>query len=59
MGVNIKIGGKTLYATATGLRVGSKGKVQPAGEILGQLPKGDRRRVRKQLRAGGFVAHCR
>lgn len=58
MSVNVKVNGKTLYATPTGLKLTSRGKVQPAGQVLSALSKGERRKVRKALHRAGFVRHA-
>jgi hypothetical protein len=42
-----------IYATATGLRVGSRGKVQPAGPFFASIDKGCARRIRKACRKVG------
>ncbi len=44
-----------IYATPTGLRVGSRGKVQPAGPFFAGLNKGCARRIRKACRAVGRI----
>ncbi len=44
-----------VFVTPTGLKVGSKGKVLPAGKFLGSLAKGEARRLRKELRRLGEV----
>lgn len=45
-----------IYATPTGLKIGSKGKVLSAAEALKQIPdKGERRKIRKALHAAGRV----
>lgn len=49
---HVKVSGN-VYATATGLKVGARGRVLPAGAFFGGLPKGEARRVRKGLRAAG------
>lgn len=45
--------------TKTGAKIGSKGRVantpEKMGELLGTLPKGEARKVRKQLRANGLT----
>lgn len=43
----------TLVVAATGLKIGVRGKVQPAGEVLSRLTKGEARKVRKIARAAG------
>lgn len=47
-----------VYATPTGLKVGSRGKVQPASSVLSSLPKGAARKIRKALRRAGYPAHA-
>ena len=48
----------SVIVTATGAKLGSKGKVandqSKMGELLAKLPKGESRKVRKQLRAKGL-----
>jgi len=47
----------TVVLTATGVKIGAKGKVantpEKVGELLGTLTKGEARQVRKQLFASG------
>lgn len=49
---------KTVSVTKTGVKVGSKGKVQrtpgEVAEILGQLPKSEARKIRKGLFGNGL-----
>ncbi len=47
--MGIFIQGKAVIVTPTGLKLGSKGKVLPAGKVLGMLPKGEARKLRKGL----------
>lgn len=49
----IQLNGNTYYAAATGLKIGYRGKVQPTGNALAALPKGDARKLRKAARAAG------
>ncbi len=42
-----------VYVTATGLRQGSKGLVDPVGDVYGSTGKGEARKVRKALRRIG------
>lgn len=58
MNTEINVSGKNVFATPTGLKLGSKGKVTEPGLILGQLPKGTARRLRKTLRSNGFTRHA-
>jgi hypothetical protein len=51
------IGKRTVYATAKGLKVGARGKVERPGAVYATLDKGARRRLRKALRAGGYRNH--
>lgn len=46
---------KTIGVTPNGLKIGSKGKVQEPGEVLGMLPKGEARKLRKLLNAAGHT----
>jgi hypothetical protein len=47
-----------IIVTKTGAKVGSKGKVannrDKMGQLLAALPKGEARKVRKELRANGL-----
>ncbi len=54
----ITIAGKKVYVTATGVKLTSKGKVVTTRELVSGLVKGERRRVRKSLRAMGYVRHA-
>lgn len=49
----------SVILTATGFKIGSKGKVVNNGEkaasLFGSMPKGEARKLRKQLRAEGLV----
>lgn len=49
----VKVGGKEIYLNTTGLKVGSKGKTQPAGTVFGSISKGTARFLRKRLRSMG------
>ena len=53
MATNLKVNGKSVYLTATGVKVTARGKVQTPGAFLGTLGKGQARQVRKALRAAG------
>lgn len=48
-----------LIVTATGFKVGSKGKVvnnsEKAGNLFGSMPKGEARKLRKRLRDEGLT----
>ena len=46
------------YATPTGVQIGCKGRVAPAGEVFTRIGKSDARRLRKALRAAGFAGHA-
>ena len=50
------IGKSSVYARKedSTLRVGTRGKITPANIILTELPKGERRKLRKNLRNSGF-----
>lgn len=52
------VGQNTIYVTPTGLKYGNKGKVMPAGCVLGSMNKGEARRVRKVLRTLGRTQHA-
>lgn len=57
---NVKVGtlgGKGIYATPTGLRVG-RGRVQSPKSIYAVLPKGEARRLRKMVRKAGYRSHA-
>jgi hypothetical protein len=49
----VEINGKTYYATGKGIKVSSRGKVTLVQTVFGSLPKGERRKLRKALRAAG------
>ncbi len=51
--LSIEVNGKIVYATPTGLKLGSKGTVQHTGQFLGQHSKGEARQIRKALRKAG------
>lgn len=53
-GVKINFGDSIVYGTTTGLRVGSRGSVRPAGIVYGMLSKGEARRLRKALHRAGL-----
>lgn len=51
---DIEIGGKILYVSETGkVRLGGRGPACEPGELLGSLPKGEARKVRKSARKAG------
>lgn len=52
--------GLSLYATPTGLKEGSKGKVRNTSSVLYDViqSKSERRKVRKALRKAGYVKHA-
>ncbi len=45
--------GQELYAAATGLKQGTRGKVMPIGKAFGYMTRGAARKVRKALRRAG------
>lgn len=47
--------GKNVFVAKTGLKLGSKGKVTPAGRMYGMMNKGEARKLRKTLRGMGRV----
>lgn len=49
----VVLNGKALYATPTGIKITARGSVTPPSVVLGRLPKGEARRVRKAARAIG------
>lgn len=53
--LGVKIDSKAVFATPTGLKIGSTGKVIPAGDLYGTLNKGTRRALRKSLHNIGRV----
>ena len=55
----IKIDGKAVKATPTGLKIGAKGLVQHPSLVFAELSHGEARRLRKTLRKGGFAGHAR
>lgn len=59
MTTTVKIDGKNVMATPTGLKLGSRGRVQSPGEVFGLLDKGTARKLRKELAGGGFPSHAR
>ena len=58
MATQIKVNGKTTFITPTGFKLGSKGKVVPAGNFLGTLTKSEARKLRKTAHANGFKQHA-
>ena len=54
---SVSVGKAAVYAdlVARKLRVGSRGKMLPVAEFFAAMPKGERRAVRKTLRAGGMA----
>ena len=53
MSVKTSLG--TVYPTPTGLKIGSKGRVQRPNVLCSQLTKSERRALRKRLREEGFA----
>jgi hypothetical protein len=55
---NVVVQGKTVYANAnTGnVKLTTRGAAQPIGNVFAMLPKGEARKVRKQLRSEGYPA---
>lgn len=49
MKLNILVAGVSVYVMKTGVKIGSKGKVLPAGEAFSAMSKGEVRKVRKAL----------
>ncbi len=49
MKTNIEVQGKQVWVTPTGFKLSSKGKVVSTGEFLGSLPKGEARKLRKEM----------
>lgn len=58
MKTDLIIGGKLVILTPTGIKLGSKGKVVPAGTFFRSLGKSLARKARKAARAAGFLAHA-
>ncbi len=54
----IVIAGKRVYVTPTGVKLTSKGKVTTTTDLISSLVKGERRRIRKALRAMGHLKHA-
>jgi hypothetical protein len=52
--LGVTVTDKTVFLTATGLKVG-RGKVTEVGRLLGQISKGEARRVRKALHRHGHA----
>lgn len=50
--------GLAVYLAATGVKVGSKGKVHNVSNALGMMDKGNARKLRKTLRAEGRTAEA-
>ena len=48
----------TIYATATGFKIGARGRVHPPGFFLGTLSKGHARIVRRAAYRAGFYEHA-
>ncbi len=47
---------QTVYASSTGkVRIGTKGASNPVSEVYGSLSKGEARKLRKALRAAGYI----
>jgi hypothetical protein len=59
MTTSVKIGRASVMVTPTGLKLGSRGSVQAPGEIFGMISKGEARKLRKELVAGGYINHAR
>lgn len=54
----ISINGQAVYATATGIKLGARGRVQSPADVYGTLYKGDARTLRKALHRLGFTKHA-
>ncbi len=53
--LNTSIDGKTVFATAKGLKLGARGPVTPTQLVLTEAGKGAARKLRKALYAAGMV----
>jgi len=49
MKTTVKVDNKVVCVAATGLKIGTKGKVTDPGQVISLLDKGTARRLRKQL----------
>lgn len=58
MSTNLTISGKTIFLTPTGVKLGSKGKVQPTTDLINSMTKGERRKFRKTAYAYGYFTHA-
>jgi hypothetical protein len=47
-----------VYATPTGLKAGSKGRVSPPSDFYTYCTKSEARRIRKRCRALGLTRHA-
>jgi len=56
--IEFKIGGKTVFATPTGIKLGARGKVTSMSAAYSAMPKGESRKLRKALRAAGHYQHA-
>ena len=54
--LQVEVEGREVFATPTGVKLSSRGRVLSAGELFGVLPKGEARRIRKALRRAGQAA---
>lgn len=48
-----RVNNRPVYATATGLKITTKGKVQAPSAFVSELSKSERRKLRKALTANG------
>jgi hypothetical protein len=58
LSLDVRVSEKLVYATPTGLRLNSKGRVLPDGIFLGTVPKGTARAIRKALRSSGLTGRA-
>lgn len=53
-----RLGGTGFYATPTGFKKGTAGRVNAPGFVYAGMSRGDARRLRKAAHAAGFVNHA-
>lgn len=60
IGIKVKSGKSTLvlHASKLGLHIGKNGEARSPGAFFGTLTKGEARKVRKALRANGFLGYA-
>lgn len=58
MKLNLQIAGLSVYATKNGIKIGSKGKVQPAADVFASLDTETAKLLKSELEANGFTEHA-